>query len=371
MADSAVSITAGSGTAIDTRTEATNGNHRQVMVIGDPATNAGVAPVDATNGLSVSLTTALPAGTAAIGKLAANSGVDIGDVDVTTLPAITGSVTANAGTNLNTSALALESGGNLATAATKLTGLSKAEDAAHSSGDQGVMPLAVRRDANTSLVTTDGDYAPVQVDANGSLKVAITSGAGSGGTSIADEAAFTVGSTSLTPVGGIYESSPTALTTGQAGILALDSSRNVLTHEQYAPTAEDNNNQVIAQQIRPVAASTYSASRFGIFGTDVDLAAKASAGNLFSIIATNTNAAVRWLQIHNKATAPASTNVPVLSLPIPAGTANNPGYLRLNRSDFGEGGMYLSTGVAIGISTAEATFTAATTTDHDYYGEYI
>jgi hypothetical protein len=33
---------------------------------------------------------------------------------VTTLPAITGTVTANAGTNLNTSALALESGGNLA-----------------------------------------------------------------------------------------------------------------------------------------------------------------------------------------------------------------------------------------------------------------
>jgi len=35
-------------------------------------------------------------------------------VDVLTLPAITGSVTANAGTNLNTSLLALESGGNLA-----------------------------------------------------------------------------------------------------------------------------------------------------------------------------------------------------------------------------------------------------------------
>lgn len=53
MADSAVPITAGTGTNIDTRTEATNGNHRQVVVIGDPATNAGVAPVDATNGLAV------------------------------------------------------------------------------------------------------------------------------------------------------------------------------------------------------------------------------------------------------------------------------------------------------------------------------
>jgi hypothetical protein len=39
-----------------------------------------------TNGVVV--TTALPAGTNAIGKLSANSGVDIGDVDVTSLPAL-------------------------------------------------------------------------------------------------------------------------------------------------------------------------------------------------------------------------------------------------------------------------------------------
>lgn len=45
MADTAVAITAGTGTNIDTRTEATNGNHRQVIVIGDPSTNAGVATV--------------------------------------------------------------------------------------------------------------------------------------------------------------------------------------------------------------------------------------------------------------------------------------------------------------------------------------
>lgn len=87
MADTAVEITSGTGTNIDTRTEATNGHHRQVVVLGDPATNAGVAPVDATAGLKV----------------------DLGaDND------ITGTVTANAGTNLNTSSLALEAGGNLA-----------------------------------------------------------------------------------------------------------------------------------------------------------------------------------------------------------------------------------------------------------------
>lgn len=55
MADTSVPITAGSGTNVDTRTEATNGNHRQVIVVGDPSTNAGVAPVDATAGLKVDL----------------------------------------------------------------------------------------------------------------------------------------------------------------------------------------------------------------------------------------------------------------------------------------------------------------------------
>jgi hypothetical protein len=136
MADTSIAVTAGSGTSIDTRTEATNGNHRQVIVIGDPSTNAGVAPVDANTGLKVDLgsdndvtvtsgnitvsgtvtanlsttdnnvldaieadtTTlagavagtemqvdvvgALPAGSNAIGKLAANTGVTIGAVEI-------------------------------------------------------------------------------------------------------------------------------------------------------------------------------------------------------------------------------------------------------------------------------------------------
>lgn len=52
-----------------------------------------------------------------------------------------------------------------------LTALSKAEDAAHSSGDQGIQALAVRNDTEGSLVDTDGDYAPLQVDSLGRLRV--------------------------------------------------------------------------------------------------------------------------------------------------------------------------------------------------------
>ena len=44
------------------------------------------------NELQVDIVASLPAGSAAIGKLAANSGVDIGDVDVTSLPASTNTI---------------------------------------------------------------------------------------------------------------------------------------------------------------------------------------------------------------------------------------------------------------------------------------
>lgn len=52
-----------------------------------------------------------------------------------------------------------------------IAALEKAEDSAHSSGDSGIMSLAVRNDAGTSLVDTDGDYAPLSVDAAGALRV--------------------------------------------------------------------------------------------------------------------------------------------------------------------------------------------------------
>jgi len=52
-----------------------------------------------------------------------------------------------------------------------IAALTHDEDTAHVSGDKGTMPLAVRHDAGGSLVDADGDYAPLQVDANGRLVV--------------------------------------------------------------------------------------------------------------------------------------------------------------------------------------------------------
>lgn len=98
---------------------------------------------------SAKIDTALPAGTNAIGKLSANSGVDIGDVDVTTVGTITPGTAASS--------------------------LGKAEDAAHSSGDVGVMALTVRQNTAAALAGTDADYQPLITDSTGRLHVHDTS----------------------------------------------------------------------------------------------------------------------------------------------------------------------------------------------------
>lgn len=57
------------------------------------------------------------------------------------------------------------------TPGTGATNLGKAEDAAHTSGDVGVMAFGVRNDAGTVLAGTTGDYIPLSMDANGYLRV--------------------------------------------------------------------------------------------------------------------------------------------------------------------------------------------------------
>lgn len=60
---------------------------------------------------------------------------------------------------------------NTGSSAATLSALSKAEDAAASSGDQGIQALAVRKDAQGSNVSADGDYSSLQTWSEGSLKV--------------------------------------------------------------------------------------------------------------------------------------------------------------------------------------------------------
>ncbi len=146
MADTAVAITAGTGTNIDTRTEASNGNHRQVIVIGDPSTNAGVAPVSATQGVGVNVISGgIASGAVASGAFAAGSIADGADVNAgATADAASASTTISAklrgiATALGITALDLGSG----TAGSRTLRFFK--DTAQWIGGRGAVTSAVQR----------------------------------------------------------------------------------------------------------------------------------------------------------------------------------------------------------------------------------
>ena len=174
-----------------------------VTVTGTVAVSAiaGALPAGTNNIGDVDIASALPAGTnsigtvilgagtAAIGKLSANSGVDIGDVDVTSLPSLPagtnsiGTVILGAGTAAIGKLVAndgVDIGDVDVTSivpGTGATNLGKAIQSAQGTTDTGVPALVVRNDTLADLSGADGDYAPLQVNASGALYTAIHSSA--------------------------------------------------------------------------------------------------------------------------------------------------------------------------------------------------
>ncbi len=199
---------------------------------------------------------------------------------------ITGTVTVGSHAVTNAGTFAVQVTGS--TPGTGAANLGKAEDAAHTSGDVGVMNLAVRRDANTSLVDTDGDYAPLQVDAGGSLKVAIISGAGAGGgASIVDDAAFTVGSTSLTPVGGTYRSVRDLVDDNDAGAFAMTQRRALLAaiETPAGDSAMDDTNDAVRVNVVAGGAGGGAVTNVGTFAVQESGAALTSLQLIDDVVA--------------------------------------------------------------------------------------
>lgn len=108
-------------------------------------------------------------------------------------------------------------------------GTQYAEDTAHVSGDQVTMAGVVQQSADAAL-STDGDRSVLQVDSNGYLKVNIKAGAGSGGTAMTDDAAFTPATTSITPAGFLFDDvSPDSVNEGDGGVARMSANRNIYT----------------------------------------------------------------------------------------------------------------------------------------------
>lgn len=153
---------------------------------------------------------------------------------------VSGTVTSNAGTNLNTSALALETGGNLAGAKSDLDSLTPAQ-ASTTSGQKGTLVQCAVTTSAPTYTTAQTD--PLSCDTAGSVRVSVVSGstgnaaAGATGSAVpaqADYAGLNVGGTNrgrtgVNPSGSVYAAQTdltsvagtTALTGGVNGSIGI------------------------------------------------------------------------------------------------------------------------------------------------------
>lgn len=244
-----------------------------------------------------------------------------------------------------------------------------AEDSAHSSGHSGVMALFVRQDSHADLAA-DGDYIPATVDADGGLRVSIVAGAGSGGTSVADDADFIDGTTSGTPVMGVYESTPTTVTDGDIGMVGITVNRRLKTSAEITgdaatdlATLADNlvaeGQTTAAGSIPVVPASDWGPSAtagYSIFRSlDLDEGAleviKASPGVLYKLRIANRATTLRYVKIYNATSGTAGTGTPVDTIVLKAAPASS---AEIMTESYGTHGAFFSTGICIGATTGLA-----------------
>ena len=277
----------------------------------------------------------------------------------------------------------------------------KAEDSASADGDLGMVLLAQRRDSDTTAVSNDGDYATLKLDEAGRLKVSTqpasyssTTGniTANGQTIFVDcqrfsnlmiHCAGTFSTINVAFEGSLNSTNGTdgnwfavqairsnantiETTTGNLSATpayAWELSVNALKYFRIRATAYTSGTQawtfipgtyatepIPGAQIsgtQPVSVTAPTASNINSAATTNATSVKASAGTVYSVTASNINAAIRYLKFYNKASAPTvGTDVPVITIPIPAGGAIN--------IPFGTTGHRFATGIALAITTGAA-----------------
>lgn len=157
-----------------------------------------------------------------------------------------------------------------------------------------------------------------------------------------------------------YRATPPSLGSGNNNVSPqCDSVGNLKNTLATIIEGEDQSNHIMAVMHKLVANSTYTPSRFTDFGANATLNVKASAGIVMSVICTNTNAATRYLQIHDTATTPGGGAVPIIpGIPIATGTQ-----VRVGKDIFSEAGFYCANGIAFAFSTTQNTYTAGAAGD--------
>lgn len=181
----------------------------------------------------------------------------------------------------------------------------------------------------TPQTITDGDVGPLQVNANGILKVIGVDANGDAVAAQVDDAAFTVATDGLAVVGGVATTD--SVDSGDAGAFAMTTSR-----AQHVAVRMQSN-------------GGWSSHHRNI-DANAETEVKGSAGTLGWVHAINLTAAIAYLHIYDNTAAGTTpgTTTPTFTFPIPtAGSTNGAGF-NLN---FGAQGHTFGTGITYVVTT--------------------
>jgi hypothetical protein len=231
----------------------------------------------ATNAIYVTLTdqtdTALIDGSGNLQViLAANDGVDIGDVDVTSVIPGTGA-----------------------------TNLGKAVDSVAGATDTGVLALAVRDDALTTLTPVDGDYVQLRTTSTGALWVTPTS-SGDMSNVVADDSAFAVGTDTVGVVGMLAdETTPDSVNEGDVGVPRMTLDRKQLIVLADA-TTDSQRLAIDSSGLAQVDVAAHALTNTNAVPVSKDNSANSETNPIFVKL---TDTAVSGVEIHDYDTAAA------------------------------------------------------------------
>lgn len=329
-------------------------------------TNAGTFAVQAAqsgtwNITNISGTVSLPTGAATAAKQPALGTAGTSSSDVLTVQGIASmtalkvdgsavtqpvSVASAIAVTDNSGSLTVDNNGTFAVQATVAAGatnIAKAEDVASADADVGVPAMAVRKATPANTSGTDGDYEMLQMSAgrlwvSASVDTALPAGTNAIG-KLASNTGVTIGAVEIAATQTLATVTTVGTVSTITNVVHVDDNSGSLTVD----------GTVTANLAPTTSGGCTMSSTLSSASSNTATSVKGSAGQLYGIYVSNTNASPRWLKFYNTSSTPtAGSGTPVLRLLIPGNTSGVAGAFEFSN------GVAFSSGIGFTITGAVA-----------------
>jgi len=152
-----------------------------------------------------------------------------------------------------------------------------------SANDDAVMLWALPSGALAATLR-DSAGADITDTTNTALRVNIVAGAAAGGTSMTDDAAFTLGTTSFTPVGGTYTSVRDAVPDTEAGAFAITTYRALMTSPETRNGDAVTNESLDTLMVSQATAANLNATVVGTGTFSVQVSSLPASTNTIEVV---------------------------------------------------------------------------------------